>query len=187
MQIGIISVPDHLLPDYFWGKKQVTTIQVTGPGQLVSVDALVLAGMDIIALQQLLISTGLLGPILTQVEKGIPIWGIDAGLYLMAKHRPDRSFSSLDVMDVTAGKDELKGKFSVSLYIQAFGFEPLTAVFDNPAYITRVEPHVGIMAYCQGKIIMARQGNMLASSFFTEEGETRPSNYFLQMIEENFD
>jgi 5'-phosphate synthase pdxT subunit len=187
MQIGIISMPDHLLPDHFWGDKEVTTIQVTGPGQVVSVDALVLAGTDIFALQRLLMSTGLLEPVLTQVKKGIPIWGINAGLYLMAKHKSDSSLSSLDVMDVTAGREGLEGKFSVSLYIQAFGFEPVTAVFNNPAYITQVEPHVGIMAYCRGRIIMARQGNMLASSFFTEEGETRPFNYFLQMIEENFD
>lgn len=187
MQIGIISVPDNLLPGGFWGSKPVKIIPVNKPEQTAKVDGFLLAGTDIFALHSFLMENNLIGSLRAQIKKGIPVWGIGAGLYLMAKTKKDRVLSSLDVMDVVAGRETSGSKHIVQLYIQAFGFEPVMAVFHQPAYITQVEPQVGIMAYYQGRIVMARQGNMLASAFFTEKGETRPSAYFLQMVEENFE
>lgn len=187
MRIGIISVPEDLLPAGFWGNKPAKITPVKQPEQAAQIDGLLLAGNDVFALHSYLTENNLIGFLQTQIQKGMPVWGMGAGLYLMAKTKKDRVLASLDVMDVVAEREVSGGRYFAPLYIQAFGFEPVRAVFHRPAYITQVEPQVGIMAYYRDKIIMARQGNMLASAFFTEKGETRPSAYFLQMVEDNFE
>lgn len=182
MAVGLLS----LSSDPVFGKgNPYPWRKVTKPDEIYHLDGLIVAGSSIRDLQDFLAENRLLEPIKERARQGMPLWGIQAGLYLMAKRRPDGAWASLDLMDAAAAWEEGLGKFTVPLHIQALGPEPVGGIFDGFPYLSRVAPQVGIMAYYREKIVMARQGNLLASAFRPQPGEERPLNYFLQMVREN--
>lgn len=182
MQIGLLSLSSNPV---FGKGSSLSWVHVTKPDEIYHLDGLIVAGSNVQHLQDFLLQNGLLGPIKEQVKKGMPLWGIQAGLYLMAKRRLDHSFTSLDLMDATAAWDRGTGPFTVPLHIRALGQEPVGGIFDHFLYLSQVEPQVGIMAYHRERIVMARQGNLLVSAFRLPAGEDRPLDYFLQMVREN--
>ena len=59
----------------------------------------------------------------------------------------------------------------------------LRGVFIRAPYITEAAPDVEILALYQGKMVLARQGNLLASAFHPElTGDSQVHRYFLQQI-----
>ncbi|HHW06805.1 MAG TPA: hypothetical protein GXX34_04610 [Clostridia bacterium] len=184
MQIGLLS----LSIDPVFGKhNSLTWTGITTPGEIYGLDGLILAGSNIRELQDFLVKNRLVDPIREKAKQGMPVWGIQAGLYLMAKRRSGSSLAALDLMDGTAACSTEGAKFTVPLHIQALGPEPVCGIFDRFIYLSQVEPQVGIMAYHRERIVMARQGNLLVSAFRLQAGEDRPLSYFLQMVRENLD
>lgn len=184
MQIGVLcSSTDRVVlsgSSFSW-------IAVEKPGDIYHIDGLIIEGSSIQLLQDLLVKHRLIYPIKEKAKQGMPLWGIQAGMYLMTSKRLDSSITSLDLMDATAFIDSHQKKFTVPLHIQAFGDDPVMGIFDGFIYLPHVEPQVGIMAYYREKIVMARQGNLLASGFGFPREERRPLDYFLQMVRENLE
>lgn len=179
MKIGIISVPEVSLSAEILKGDRVKRVLVQKPGELVGLDALILVGNDVFIMENFLRDNKFIEPIRKKVTEKMPVLGLGAGLWIMSE--------TLNLMDVVAVKKGFCTNFTTSLYIPAFGYEPVISIFDHSPYIIKVEPHVGIMACYQEKIIMARQGNLLASAFFVSKEEKRLENYFLQMISENLE
>lgn len=184
MQIGILCLPTDRVTLH---NSCFSWITVKKPGDINRIDGLIIEGSSIQLVQDLLVKNRLINPIKEKAKQGMPLWGIKAGMYLMASKRLDSSMTSLDLMDATATVDSHQERFTVPLHIQAFGQDPVMGIFDQFIYLPQVEPHVGIMAYYREKIVMARQGNLLVSGFSFPREECRPLNYFLQMVKENLD
>lgn len=184
MQIGILCLSTDSVP---LSNGCFSWITVEKPGDIYHLDGLIIGGSSIQLVQDLLVKNGLINPIKEKVKQGMPLWGIKAGMYLMANKRLDGSTTSLDLMDATAAFDSHQEGFTVPLHIQAFGHDPVWGMFNQFIYLSHVEPHIGIMAYYREKIVMARQGNLLASGFGFPREERRPLDYFLQMVRENLD
>lgn len=187
MKIGILTIPGDPLFIEIGENSQLEVVLVEKKEELVSLDGLILAGKDKLILADFLAKKNLVEPIKRKAKEGMPLWGVGAGLLMLAK-TPEASLDkvniSLDLMDIIAIDHGFDEKTKESLYIPALGYEAVISFFDHAPYISEVAPHIGIMAYHKEKIVMARQGNLLASAFFTEKEEKRVVNYFLGMIKE---
>jgi len=122
----------------------------------------------------------------------VPLMGTCAGMILLAKGGGSQAEKTgqplLSLMDIKVDRNAFgrqKESFEADLDIPAIGKEPFHGVFIRAPVIESVEGTVKVMCKYKGKIVMARQGNILALAFHPEvSGDTRLHEYFLRMMEE---
>lgn len=153
---------------------------------LENINGLIIPGGESTTIGKLMVEYDLLEPIKKMGEKGMPIFGTCAGMVLLARYIYDNDQPRLDLMDtkvVRNGFGRQKDSFEADLEISALGFAPFRAVFIRAPYIRDLEPNVGIMAVYNERIVLARQGNILAGAFHPELAEdTRLHQYFLEIV-----
>ena len=108
-------------------------------------------------------------------------------MILLGKTIIDSDQYRLNLMDTVVERNAFGrqvASFETDLLVPAMGPNPLHAVFIRAPYLREVAPNVGILAEYEGKIVFARQGNLLASAFHPElTPDLRVHQYFLNMID----
>lgn len=159
--------------------------EVKTPGQLETVDALIIPGGESTTIGKMATRFGLIGPLRSVVEAGVPVYGTCAGMILLA-------------CSVTEGDQPLIGALDVVVRRNAFGrqnesFEadldigglddPFHAVFIRAPWIDKVGSTVEVLAKIDDHAVMVRQDRILATSFHPElTGDHRIHRMFLEMI-----
>lgn len=122
--------------------------------------------------------------------KDLPIFGTCAGMILLSKTIIDSDQYRLNLMDTVVERNAFGrqvASFETDLLVPAVGPHLLRAVFIRAPYLREVAPNVGILSEFEGKIVFARQGNLLASAFHPElTQDLRVHQYFLDMINEHW-
>lgn len=167
---------------------------VRTPEQVAAADALILPGGESTTIGKLMARYGIDTAIAEADRKGKPIYGTCAGMILLAKHitagemrggQPTLGLMDISVTrnafgrqvdsfeaDIPAGPEIIGGESAV----------PLRGVFIRAPYISEAGPEVDILARYAERIVLARQGNLLASAFHPElTGDTRVHRFFLEM------
>ncbi|MGF7186515.1 5'-phosphate synthase pdxT subunit [Desulfitispora alkaliphila] len=165
------------------------TIEIRTVNDLNEIDGLVIPGGESTTIGKLLCDFKMMDDIKTKVENGMPIFGTCAGLIILAKDIHESEQPRLGLMDISA-KSNAFGRqvdsFEVDINIDVLGEKSFPAVFIRAPYIEKVEPNVGILAEYRDKIVMARQGNVLACAFHPElTDDLRVHQYFLQIVAES--
>lgn len=185
-RVGVLalqgSFAEHLaklaqLPD-------IMPVAVKTAADLEQVDRLILPGGESTAISRLLQRTGLFELLKQNVTEGMPVWGTCAGLILLAKNIVGGQ-PHLGVMDITVRRNAYGGQldsFSCRQRYEAFGDEPLPLVFIRAPWIESVGMQTEILAEHAGRIIAAREGKLLATSFHPELTDSDAVyRYFLQL------
>lgn len=164
------------------------------PHELSRIDALIIPGGESTTIGKLMVKYGFVDVIRELHEEGLPIYGTCAGLILLAKRISEgtQPFDStqgrplLGLMDIEARRNAFgrqRESFEADLDIAGITPPPFPAVFIRAPWIESVEPGVTIMAEFGGKVVMARQGNLLVSAFHPElMDDPRIHRYFIEMI-----
>ena len=163
-------------------------VEVRKTSDLEGIHGLIIPGGESTTIGKLLNSDGMGDAIKKLATKDIPIFGTCAGMILLSKTIVDSDQYSLNLMDTTVERNAFGrqvASFETDLMVPAMGPDPLRAVFIRAPYLREVAPNVGILAEYDGKIVFARQGNLLASAFHPElTSDQRVHRYFLDMIDE---
>jgi 5'-phosphate synthase pdxT subunit len=89
-------------------------------------------------------------------------------------------------MDVDVSRNSFgrqKESFEAKLTIPAFGKAPVVGIFIRAPVIERAGDGVEVLARHDGRIVAARQGNVIGLSFHPElTGDNRIFRYFLEEI-----
>jgi 5'-phosphate synthase pdxT subunit len=119
-------------------------------------------------------------------KNGMPIYGTCMGSIVLATHIEGREQRSTGLMDITVRRNAYgpqKRSFETYLDIKELGVEPFLAVFIRAPQIVSVGSGVTVMATVNDTIAMARQGNLLVTTFHPEiTPDLRVHKYFLSMI-----
>ena len=119
-----------------------------------------------------------------RIEAGLAVWGTCAGLILLAKNIVGEE-PHLGAMDITVKRNAYGSQldsFSCEQIIPAISAKPIHLVFIRAPWIEAVGPEVEVLAERDGRIIAAKQGRLLATSFHPElTQDTSVYEYFLQM------
>ncbi len=149
-------------------------------------DALVIPGGESTTIGKLCQRFGLDEAIVALNEKGAPIWGTCAGMILLAKEIEGNEQWRLELMDITVRRNAFGRQvdsFEVDLTIEGITSGPVRAVFIRAPFVTEVGADAQVLARFDDKIVMVRQGNLLASAFHPElTDDGRIHEYFLNMI-----
>ncbi len=149
--------------------------------------ALVLPGGESTTIGKLMVRYGLREPILELVASGRPLLGTCAGMILMAKRLEGgiENQPCLGVMDIAVRRNAFGRQvesFETDLAFKGIEGGPARGVFIRAPIITEVGPEVEVLAEHDGRVVAARQDNLLVLSFHPElTAETRIHQYFLGM------
>lgn len=163
-------------------------VEVRKPSDLLDLDGLILPGGESTTISKLLDIFGLRQPILDFIKSGKAVFGTCAGMITLAS----------EVLDSAAGQKSL-GAMDISVRRNAFGsqldsFEDsidfdetdIKVAFIRAPIVERVGDGVQVLSSLPGgRVVAARQANMLATSFHPEiTGETFVHQYFLNMAKQ---
>ncbi|GAB6172690.1 pyridoxal 5'-phosphate synthase glutaminase subunit PdxT [Paradesulfitobacterium aromaticivorans] len=166
----------------------VEVVEVRKKSELEEIDGLIIPGGESTTMGKLLKVDGLGDEIKELAAKDLPIFGTCAGMIMLSKRISQSEQYTLELMDVTAERNAFGrqiASFETDLKVPALGSEPVRAVFIRAPYIRDIAPNVGILAEYEGKVVFARQGNMIASAFHPElTPDRRVHQYFLDIVEE---
>lgn len=136
-----------------------------------SIDGLILPGGESTAIGKLLSSFGLLQPLQEKIRAGFPVWGTCAGLILLAKKIAGEPLTYLGAMDITARRNAYGGQldsFRTEIHLTEISDAPIPLVFIRAPYIEQAGNAVQTLAAIDGKIVAARQENLLVTAFHPE-------------------
>lgn len=159
------------------------------PGQLDAVDGLIIPGGESTTIGKLMVDFHLVEA-LQDFGRQKAIWGTCAGAILLSKDAK-RNQPLLSLMDITVERNAFGRQidsFEIDLSIPALdglngNSAPYHAVFIRAPLIEKVGKGVEILsALKDGRIVAARQGKLLATSFHPElTHDDRFHRYFVEM------
>jgi 5'-phosphate synthase pdxT subunit len=165
----------------------VTAREVRLPRDLDGLDGLIMPGGESTTIGKLMVQYDLDEPIRERARAGFPIWGTCAGMILLAKDIGGLRQPLIGVMDIVVERNAFGRQldsFEADLAIPVIGAEPFPTVFIRAPLIHAVHGDVVVLAtLADGRIVAARQGNLLATSFHPElTSDDRLHRYFVDEI-----
>lgn len=121
------------------------------------------------------------------IREGFPFFGTCAGMILLANEVEGKEETNIGGIDITVARNasgRQVDSFETVLAVKGIG-DDVPAVFIRAPYITRLGNGVTALAEHEGAVVMARQGNVLVTSFHPElTSDTRIHRYFVKMVTE---
>jgi len=192
MKVGVLDVQGNVTEHVDMLSRLVgsdSVLRVKTSEAIEGLDALVIPGGESTTIGKLLVEFGVDKTIKEFANSGKPIMGTCAGMIVLAKKggvEVDKTGQPLlDLMDVTVSRNAFgRQRESFEQAIEIKGFEEgFAGVFIRAPAIVKADKEVEVLSTFDDKIIMARQNNLLVSSFHPElTDDTRVHEYFLNLI-----
>jgi 5'-phosphate synthase pdxT subunit len=186
MKIGVLAIQGDFAEHITMLKRLgVETSEVRLPAHLDGLDGLILPGGESTTIGKLCVDFGLLEP-LREFGKDRAMWGTCAGAIFLSKDAR-RGQPLLGSMDITVERNAFGRQvdsFEADLAIPELGEGgPYHAVFIRAPIIESVKGDArAISSLPDGRIVAARQGKLLATSFHPElTQDARFHQYFLSL------
>lgn len=186
MKIGVLGLQgdfcEHLK---LLNHLDVDTVDVRLPQHLEGLHGLVIPGGESTTLRKLLRFSQLDQAIVAKANAGLALFGTCAGMILLADAiENDPETEPLQLIDITVSRNAYGRQidsFEADVSIEAIG--AFHAVFIRAPQIIQAAPAVEILSEHNGVPILARQGNVLVSSFHPEiNGDVRVHEYFVRTV-----
>ena len=164
-------------------------VRVKDAQTLAGADALVIPGGESTTIGKLLVKTGLIDAVKDFAREGKPVWGTCAGMILLVKEGGVEVEKTgqplLGLMDARVSRNAFgrqRESFEAELTVKGFD-RPFHGVFIRAPAIEEVSDGVEVLCEFEGRIVLARQKNLLASAFHPElSGDPRVHELFLGMV-----
>jgi len=191
VKIGILALQgDFLEHQKILNSLSVETSQVRLANHLEGLNGLIIPGGESTTIGKLAVDFELMEPLRNYAAEH-PVWGTCAGSILLSKDAR-RTQPLMAVMDIKVARNAFGRQvdsFEMDLRFEALSGltdhnPPFHAIFIRAPLIEEVGPNVEILGSLPGgKIVAARQNNLLATSFHPElTTDNRFHRYFMEMI-----
>jgi 5'-phosphate synthase pdxT subunit len=165
----------------------VATVAVRLPDQLEGCDGLVIPGGESTAIGKLMATYGFYDAVARRHTEGMAIWGTCAGAILLAKTVLDAlpGQRTLALMDIDVRRNAYGRQvdsFEAELDVRGLS-RPFAGVFIRAPWIEAVCAGVEVLARHGDRIVAARQGDLLATTFHPElTGDVRLHRLFVEGV-----
>jgi pyridoxal 5'-phosphate synthase pdxT subunit len=192
VKIGVLALQgDFLEHRQALERLNISVAEVRLPHDLADLDGLIIPGGESTTIGKLAAQYGLVESIRRMAETR-PIWGTCAGAIFLSKEarRPQPLLSLMDIVVERNAFGRQVNSFEIDLDVPALtagengASHPFHAIFIRAPLFERVGPGVEVLAHLpDGKIVAARQRNLLATSFHPElASDDRFHRYFLNLV-----
>ncbi len=163
-------------------------VEIRKPEQLDDCRALIIPGGESTAIGKLMDQFGLFDAVRRFGADGRPIFGTCAGMVLLAREIEGLQQPRLGLMNIAVKRNAFGRQvdsFEADIYVPVLGEAPVRGVFIRAPYVTAVGRGVETLASFDGKVVLVRQGRLLAGAFHPElTADTRLHRYFLSFLDE---
>lgn len=152
--------------------------------QLNEIDGLIIPGGESTTMRRFIDQYNFLQPI-KQFAQQKPVFGTCAGMVLLADKLVDTTQAHLQLIDITVKRNAFgRQRDSFEADIQVKGMtESFPAVFIRAPYVEDCGPEVEVLATYEGKIVAAKQENILVTAFHPElTVDRRFMDLFVDMV-----
>lgn len=190
MHIGVLALQgafrEHIVTLESLG---VQASAIRKPSQLAELNGLVIPGGESTAIAKLMVSYGFYDPIRQHHDSaGMAVWGTCAGAILIAREIIDAvpGQESLGLMDITVQRNAFGRQvdsFEADLDFAHLEDGWFRGVFIRAPWIEETGPGVESLAHHDGKVVAARQGDLMATAFHPElTGDPRVHRFFIEQV-----
>jgi 5'-phosphate synthase pdxT subunit len=184
LRVGVLALQgDFALHRRSLARLGLSAAEIRLPGQLESLDALVLPGGESSTMLKLMEGTGMEDALRAFAARGGACFGTCAGLILLAAEvadPPQRSLGLLDVAVRRNGYGRQVDSFETDLEWTEDA-HPVRGVFIRAPRIVRVGAAVEVLAARGGEPVLVRQGRILGAVFHPEAtDDVRLHRYFVE-------
>ncbi len=162
------------------------TKEVRKPEDLEDIQGLIVPGGESTTIGKLLTDYKLCKPLIKKIKEGMPVFGICAGMVILAEEIAGQDKAWLGLMKIKVVRNAYGRQiesFETDIEIPALGKPPFHAVFIRAPQVEKIGKNVEVMAVFQGRPVMVRQDNLLATSFHPEiTKDDRIHRFFLDMV-----
>ena len=188
MRIGVLALQgafrEHIVTLEALG---VATVAVRLPHQLEGCAGLVIPGGESTAIGKLMATYGFYEAVAERYADGMGVWGTCAGAILIARDvldaLPDQR--TLGLMDITVRRNAYGrqlASFEADLDVDGL-HDPFPGVFIRAPWIEAVGDGVEVLARHDRRIVAARQGDLLATTFHPElTGDVALHRLFVERV-----
>jgi pyridoxal 5'-phosphate synthase pdxT subunit len=188
-QIGILAlqgdVREHIAA---LRMAAASPVAVRRAEELDGLDGIVIPGGESTTIGKLLVSFGLLEPLRTALDAGLPAYGSCAGMILLADRVLDGTADQVGLggIDMTVRRNAFGRQVdSFEGAVMLAGVGEIEAVFIRAPWAEQVGDDVEVLALADDKIVAVRQGSLLATAFHPElTGDPRVHQLFVTMVRE---
>lgn len=186
LKIGVLALQGAAREHLFALQKcGAETILVKHCEQLTELDGLVLPGGESTTIGKLLTRYGLADPIRELAASGKALFGTCAGMILLARTITASEQFSLGLLDIEVTRNAFgrqRESFEAELVMPVLGEEPFCAIFIRAPLVEKIGGKVQVLATYGGRVVAARQGKVLVTSFHPElTADLRLHRYFLSL------
>lgn len=187
MKVGVLAL-QGAFREHRWMIERcgAEAVEIRKSADLDDVDGLIIPGGESTTIGKMLVDWGLMDKIKERAAAGMPIYGTCAGMILLARDIVGSDQPRLALMDTRVRRNAFgrqRESFEADLNVPEFGEGPVRAVFIRAPYIESAGPEVKVMAAVGDHIVIARQGQFLATAFHPElTDDDRIHKYFIAMI-----
>lgn len=200
LNIGVLSVQGDVAENVFATEIALSELNLKGnvvtvktPEDIAKLDGLIIPGGESTMIGQLSLVNGSLKQIKEKIEKGMPVFGICAGLILLSKNAKDRVVGEtgqplLDLLDVKVERNSFgrqRDSFEAEIPMTPINISQFNGVFIRAPSIIEAGDGVEIISKFNEKIVAVKQGNILATAFHPElTPDVSLHKYFVNMIKQ---
>lgn len=168
-----------------------TVKQVKTPSEISKLDGLIIPGGESTMIGQMSLVNGAIKTIKDKIQKGMPVFGICAGLILLSKNAKDRVVGKmdqplLDLLDVRVERNSFgrqRDSFEAEITAQQLGIAKSHGVFIRAPSIEGMGKGVQTVSKFNEKVVAVKQGNILGVAFHPElTTDVSWHKYFVSMI-----
>ena len=201
LDIGILALQGDVAENYMSTMEAMNELGIAGsvsqvktPDQISALDGLIIPGGESTMMGQLSITNGAMNSLKEKIESGMPVFGICAGMILLAKNSKDRVLGAteqplLDALDVEIERNSFgrqKDSFEAEISLDAMDIPSFQGVFIRAPAVLRTGSGVETLGKFNEKIIAVKQGNILATSFHPElTHDVSLHKQFVKMVKES--
>ncbi|HVV76035.1 MAG TPA: pyridoxal 5'-phosphate synthase glutaminase subunit PdxT [Mycobacteriales bacterium] len=162
-------------------------VAVRRPDDLHGVDGIVIPGGESTTIGKLLAIFELLEPLAKALEGGLPAYGSCAGMILLADRVIDGTADQVTLggIDMTVRRNAFGRQVdSFEGAVEVDGVGVVEGVFIRAPWAESAGADATVLARHDGKIVVVRQGSLLATAFHPElTGDPRIHQYFVSMVQ----
>jgi len=154
-------------------------------------DGLIIPGGESTTIGQLSLVNSSLRVVKEKIEGGMPVFGICAGMILLAKTANDRVVGKtnqplLDLLEIKIERNSFgrqRESFEAEVAMESINIPQFRGVFIRAPSISEVSSDVEVLAKFNEKIVAIKKGNIIGTSFHPElTSDVSLHKYFVNLV-----
>ena len=201
LQVGVLAIQGDVQENILSTQKAFEDLGIDGTvtdvktaDDVKNLDGLIIPGGESTTIGQLSLVNSSLRVIKEKIERGMPVFGICAGMILLSKTADDRVVGKTNqpLLDLLAVKLERNSfgrqreSFEAEITMDSINIPRFRGIFIRAPSISEIDSDIEVLSKFNEKIVAIKKGNIIATSFHPElTKDISLHKYFINLVKDS--